>query len=142
MGRRERASVLSKGELRRVFHTVRYLEPIQVVDRVRRRVLPLRSIPRVGGSYALAARAAMPPTVPHDGGFDGRSFRFLNRRLPFGGRARWEPAGAERLWAYQWHYFRFLAGVPDGEGLLLILDWSAATRIPCRCGSVSGPSGW
>jgi uncharacterized heparinase superfamily protein len=122
--------VLSATELGRLFHTVRYLEPVQVVDRVCRRLLPLRVIPQVEGTYACGVRAAVPPAVARDDGFDGRTFGFLNRRLAFSGPERWEPRGAERLWTSQLHCFRFLHGIPESDALDLVLDWIEANRNP------------
>jgi uncharacterized heparinase superfamily protein len=122
--------MLKRAELERLFHTVRHLEAVQVLDRLRRRLAPLRAIPEAGGAYALVARPPALPAAPRDGGFDGRSFRFLNRRVPFEGPGRWEPAAADRLWTYQLHCFRFVHGLDAADASRLMLDWVAANRNP------------
>jgi hypothetical protein len=106
-----------------LFNTVRHLRPIQVVNRATRWVMPLRRIPSVGEAGPMERRTPSLPARLGAGGFDGKSFEWLNRRHAFEGDDRWNPAGAERLWVYNLHYFQFLHGLDGRTGLGLIRDW-------------------
>jgi hypothetical protein len=63
-------------------------------------------------------------------GFDGRSLRFLNRRLLFEGDERWCPPGMDRLWVYHLHYFQYLHAMPVAEGVRFVSDWIEVNRDP------------
>lgn len=114
--------------------TVRHLKPVQVAGRLRRILLPLREVPPARGVRGLHRRVPELPSVLEDGGFDGRSFSFLNRRLPFEGNERWSAPGAEALWVYTLHYFRYLHALPPAEGLSLMRDWMACNVDPASAG--------
>lgn len=116
--------------LLRTFHTVRYLKPVQIVNRIDRQLRPLGRLPRVDGDYHLARRSAVGPAVVSDGGYDAKSFSFLNTRVPFAGASRWKPAQAERLWVYQLHCFRYLWGLEPLGVIALITDWIEQNRDP------------
>src|SRR5450830_168027 len=106
-------------------NTVRYLRPSQVSNRVSRNLFPLRRIPLLEGAHRLVRRNPVPGAIACPEAFDGKSFRFLNRQLPFEGADRWSPAGAQRLWVYHLHYFRYLEGLEPATGLRLIRGWIA-----------------
>ena len=100
------------------------MRSIQVIDRLTRKLRPLRAAPE--GQFRLKPGSAEPPAFTENGGFDGASFCLLNRRLPFAGETRWRPGDASDLWAYTLHYFRYLWGLPPSQGLALVLDWIEA----------------
>jgi len=112
------------------FHTVRYLRPRQVIYRVARALLPFLRLPGPLGPYRLRPRASEPAAEPRNDGFDGSGFTFLNRRLPFSGPERWRQPGADRLWTYNLHAFRFLSGIEPRDGLFLVLDWIEENTDP------------
>ena len=60
--------------------------------------------------------------------FDGESFCFLNRRIRWEGDGRWHPAGADDLWIFNLHYFKFLASTPPALAREVILDWIEMNR--------------
>ncbi len=120
--------------LLRTFHTVRYLRPVQITNRIGRRVLR-PSVPPAPAWVRLKGRKGVPPCGTSLKAFDGDGFTFLNRRWPFEGDDRWCPAGADRLWIYHLHYFQYIWGLDPGSALGLILDW-----LDCNP-PLSGP-GW
>lgn len=120
--------------LGRVFNTVRYLRPVQVANRLQRRIAPLRTIPVVE-DLDLLPRPHVRPARENRWGFDGQSFRFLNARYPCSGDSRWSPPAAPRLWTYNLHYFEYLWGISPEDALRLVEDWVDANR------SASSP-GW
>ena len=103
----------------RSFHTVRHLEPKQLVYRAVRLVQPSAVASGGDSDAVLRVRRAAPAASMPDRAFDGRSFCFLNRRLPWGGPDRWQPRAADDLWIFNLHYFRFVAD----------LDVSIARRV-------------
>ena len=86
---------------------------------------PLTAIP-AAGAVLLLPRAPVRPAEEPAGVFDGNSFSFLNRRAPFAGTDRWHPAGAEALWIYNLHYFRYVWGIPPASARRLVADWIGA----------------
>jgi uncharacterized heparinase superfamily protein len=94
--------------LARYFHTVRHLRPIQLAARARlrwqRSAADTRAAPvlRAGCRGYVAPIARAPSLVAAD------VFRFLNVERRCATAADWRPAGAERLWIYNLHYFEDL----------------------------------
>lgn len=111
----------------RTFHTVRHLRPRQVVYRALRLVQPLAAtVPVEDRPFLLPRRPSPPAEAPR--AFDGRTFSFLNRRIPWGGPDRWYPDGADDLWVFNLHYFRYLHGLDGTTGRYLVSDWIDANR--------------
>lgn len=107
----------------RTLRTVRHLRPIQVTNRITRRLRP--GLPEV----AIQAPALVPgarPSAPArvEQRFDGSAFTFLNQRLEHSGQDRWSPR-QPRLWLYQLHYFRYIHALPSHVALEMMLDWIA-----------------
>jgi uncharacterized heparinase superfamily protein len=113
----------------RTFHTVRHLQPRQLVYQALRRVQPISPVAAADGEPVLLQRQAAPQAAP-EAAFDGHCFTFLNRRIPWQGPDRWYPAGADDLWIFNLHYFKFLASTPDDLAQQLILDWIALNKDP------------
>lgn len=93
-------------------------------------VAPLGPLKNSGNIIRLVPRTAVAPTTWDSGAFDGAGFQFLGRRLPFQGDQRWDPPGAERLWVYQLHYFRYLWLLEPRAALGLVLDWIDQNPAP------------
>ena len=115
----------------RTLQTVRHLQPRQLFYQSLRRLQPVacrdgRPVEEIG----LLPRRPVPQAAPHPA-FDGRTFCFLNRRLAWEGERRWDPAGADALWLFNLHYFRFLERVDPRIARTLITDWLAG-RVPRR----------
>ncbi len=116
------------GRARVAAATVAHLKPVQIVDRVRRKVVPARR-PRLAGIAVFREGGRpSPPARSIDGGFDGRSFRFINLRHAFEGSDRWRALGAPSLWAYHLHYFDWVHGLDDRTALQMMLDWVDAVE--------------
>jgi hypothetical protein len=122
--------------LLRTFHTVRHLRGEQVRARVCRPLVPRQTLPPAVETHRLHARSASAPAAPRDGGYDGQSFAFLNRRLSCNSADRWSPSGASHLWLYNLHYFHYIWNLEPTASLQLILDW-----ITRNGGDLSGV-GW
>jgi len=116
----------------RTFHTVRHLQPRQIAYQALRRIQPLgKATAEAGGELALLDREAAPQADPSTtAGFDGRSFCFLNRRILWEGPNRWHPEGADDLWVFNLHYFRFLESTRADLAEMLILDWITLNPDP------------
>lgn len=87
------------------FHTLRYLRPTQLAARlwlsVHRPTIDARSAPPLRplrASYAEPVAAAATLVAP-------RTFRFLNVERQCASATDWQPAGADKLWVYNLHYF-------------------------------------
>lgn len=110
--------------LLRTINTVRFLKPVQVVNRVARGLravhLPAQDVVR---AHRLLHRPPEPPAWPHRELWDGDGFRFVGQRRAFAGSDRWSPAGAPRLWKYNLHYFGYLWEVEPARALALVTDW-------------------
>jgi uncharacterized heparinase superfamily protein len=128
---------MSPSQALRLFHTVRHLQPVQVLYRAKYRVRrrariseridgPLRTRDRAIVSAVSAAFAAGP--VEYLG---GKRWRFLNRE---GGIEHgWNDPTHPRLWLYNLHYFNYLnqqRRERHAEALAqLIDDWVASNPI-------------
>lgn len=93
------------GTLLRYLHTLRYLRPVQVLARLRRALRHPRAdtgpapAPRpVNGSWR-APVAGTPSLVAPE------RFRLLNVERDCRVAGDWQPAGADKLWIYNLHYF-------------------------------------
>jgi heparinase II/III-like protein len=115
----------------RSLNTIRYLQPAQIVNRAVRTVDRLTEIPAADEALLLPRVPVRPAEEPVDV-FDGHSFSFLNRRAAFEGANRWHPSGADALWIYNLHYFRYVWGLAPVEAQRLVNDWIVANTTP-RC---------
>ena len=109
----------------RTFHTVRHLRPKQLVYRAIRSLQPVGAELAIDETLFLLARRPSPAAESCQA-FDGRGFSFLNRRIAWDGANRWWPDGADDLWLFNLHYFRFLASVDPAVGSDLVSDWLTA----------------
>jgi uncharacterized heparinase superfamily protein len=114
----------------RTFHTVRHLYPVQVTHRAARHLQPLGPLPAVDDDLWLLRRGAVLPAERQDGGFDGRSFAFLNHRIAWAGGDRWHPTDASALWVYNLHYFRYVWGMTPASASQVMADWMEAHAEP------------
>lgn len=85
-----------------LFHTVKYLKPGQVINRLVRRVRKLKvyegdALPSVSPKSPWRVHAALRPCVDEAG-----SLRFLNESGP---PFQWEDRYKSKLWLYNLHYF-------------------------------------
>jgi len=110
----------------RTYDTVRYLRPVQIANRLQRRLSALRAIPVLSEDLRLTCRRPVRPVSEQPSGFDGKGFRFLNVRYSCSGDRRWTPEGAPRLWTYNLHYFEYLWGLAPVDALRLLDDWVAS----------------
>jgi uncharacterized heparinase superfamily protein len=93
------------------FHTVRHLRPVQVADRIWRRVYqPRADLGPAPSKRAPVAPYALPVVAPQTF-FPPDSFRFLNVTRRCAAAADWRAADAARLWNYNLHYFHDLNAV-------------------------------
>jgi hypothetical protein len=116
----------------RTFHTVWHLRPKQIAYQALRRVqqsIP-RTYPPVDDEPVLLRRRPAPQADASSLAFDGESFCFLNRRRMFEGPNRWHPPGADDLWIFNLHYFKFLGQTREDRAQHLILDWLDHNRDP------------
>jgi uncharacterized heparinase superfamily protein len=122
--------------LLRTINTVRHLKPVQVGDRLMRRLRPVRLVPEdLAHAHRLWPRAAQPPAWVGRDAWDGSGFRFVGLALRFTGADRWAPVAAPLLWTYNLHYFAYLWETEPARAWSLIEDWLAANP------PLSGP-GW
>ena len=96
-------------DLLRLYRTVRHLKPVQVTNRLRRR-LTLR-MPETGPAGAVRAPiSALPQPIARHGGWDGDTqFELLQHRGLVACAADWNDGSQPKLWLYHLHYFEELA---------------------------------
>lgn len=99
------------------WRTIKYLSPLQIAWRLRRRVFR----PRVRSPASVGIRRPVRPFAPAIGKpvsfLGGRRFRFLNREAEIIRPADWNQAELPRLWLYNLHYFDFLNQPRTGEAV-------------------------
>lgn len=126
-------------EALRLFHTVRYLRPKQLLGRVTLRLFrpkvdtaPAPALRRPMGCWAAAI--AKPAALT-----DGQSLRFLNMEFPLVAASDWNDPQRPKLWLYNLHYFDFLqaqdCAILHDRHLDLIRRWLADNPPP-------GGNGW
>ena len=118
----------------RSFHTVRHLHAKQIIYRALRSVQPVRRTTFDRPVPSMLRRTSVHPCDVTSSMFDGRSFCFLNRRIVWGGSDRWQPAGADDLWVFNLHYFRYLPGIPSHAAQALLADWMSVHHGPHGAG--------
>jgi uncharacterized heparinase superfamily protein len=91
--------------LRRYYHTLRYLKPVQIASRIRQRLHrprpDLRSPPPlrpVSGQWCMPCRRERSMLGP-------ANFRFLNEARQLRFPEAWNASGPSKLWLYNLHYF-------------------------------------
>lgn len=111
--------------VRCLWHTVRFLQPAQVYNQIRRRVLP----PRLIRSLTVYPDARPIPLLPgitsSQKYLGGGRFIFLNKEANLGKEIDWQAFALPRLWQYNLHYFDYL-NQQDMDltlGLSLISHW-------------------
>jgi len=102
-------------ELLRLYHTLRYLKPVQIYGRIRHRLHhprpDLRPAPEraaIKGNWATPIAKPISLVKPN-------RFRFLNKEGTVEQEDDWNAAGQEKLWLYNLHYFDDLNGENAGE---------------------------
>ena len=118
----------------RLFHTLRWLPPRQLVAFVRQRAQRVferperfatrRPPPDPGVRWKIGPLPAPGRRDDPDRLRAGR-FTFLNRSEDLGWPPQWDSAAVPRLWLYNLHYFEYLWSLPYEHGRELILDWIA-----------------
>jgi uncharacterized heparinase superfamily protein len=103
----------------RLLRTVVHLKPVQVTNRLTRKVLPAPDV--TGATPALRqATGAYSACVGRPASMTGpASFRFLGHEAPLGDPARWNAPDQAKLWLYNLHYFDDLLA----EGADERIDW-------------------
>ena len=120
----------------RYYHTIRHLRRQQIwwqaKFRIWRKAFPARrSIPPPD------ARCCMPfprrtsflwPPVCARTDVKAKRFEFLNESVSFNGDIDWTSDAPSRLWAYNLHYFEYLANAGVDDGIGVIRDWMARCK--------------
>ncbi len=114
----------------RTLRTVRYLRPVQLIDRVVRNVRPFNSIPQPYGQYRLVSRPSQKPARRANKSVGDRRFSFLNHTKSFVGQDRWHPRDVSLLWIYNLNYFQYVWEMPNAEARSLMLDWIDVHQDP------------
>jgi uncharacterized heparinase superfamily protein len=125
-------------KLGRLFHTVRYLRPVQIYGRLwlrtirpRPDVRPAPPVRTPSGSWIV--RSWREPSL-----VDENTFRFLNVSCAIANPRDWDSAERSKLWRYNLHYFDDLtaANAPDrtGRHRALLARWIAENPPPVGTG--------
>lgn len=119
--------MLAKARL--YWHTARYLKPVQITERLRRRFA--RPRPNLAPAPSLRAPSGpwAAPTAPAPSLSEGPVFDYLGQKGALA-EIGWDGGERTKLWRYNQHYFADLVaeGAAQRAGLhrSLILDWCAA----------------
>lgn len=118
------------------FHTLRHLQPGQVVWRGLARLRKKLDLPRLPATpNGLQVRFG--PVVEfrhHDAGNTSNEirqgrFRFLNRTEDLGRPVDWNCAGTPLLWKFNLHYFQYLYLLDRNERESICLDWIRSNPV-------------
>lgn len=129
----------------RLWHTLRWLKPAQLIAQLRYRLVARFERARVPTAPEFSGLRWRPQSELPAPGAQRNSleallrgeFEFLNRRESLGfPPAHWEQPELPRLWEYNLHYFEVLFALPFAQGARLALDW--IDRHPLARGRV----GW
>ncbi|HFD87363.1 MAG TPA: alginate lyase family protein [Gammaproteobacteria bacterium] len=96
-------------KITRLYHTVKYLKPIQITSRIWKKIhhpaIPvLAAPPRRTGADDTAQWCRRRPSMP-----GASTFRFLNVEKTLTTRDDWQSLSSDKLWMYNLHYFDDLA---------------------------------
>ncbi len=116
--RLEQAPQTLKAALR-LFHTVRYLKPVQVYGRALSRMKRPRADQRPAPPLREKTHAWAPPVPRAPCVRDRWQVRFLNEDGEIGARWQWNDPAKPKLWLYNLHYFDDLAA-PADEGRIAL----------------------
>lgn len=99
----------------RLFHTVRYLKPVQIYGRIRHRYQ--RPQPRLGAAPCRRSILANfeAPIRRRQSLIGPTRFKFLNEEGEVDGSKGWNDPAKAKLWIYNLHYFDTLAGSANEE---------------------------
>jgi uncharacterized heparinase superfamily protein len=118
-----------------LFHTVRYLKPIQIWGRLLHSLprLPLGKVecPAVNPDFKIIAEINK-----HNSTSDGKTFTFLSESAELSAHG-WNDASLSLLWRYNLHYFDFFNQQHPLEPALaksLMLKWIAENPMGSKCG--------
>ena len=118
----------------RLFHTIRWLKPGQIVGQVRhrlRRLLPFPTRKTVAFSLGGASVGwdpqrdalgiGLPPHDPHM--VAAGTISLLNHPETVGFPPVWQVTSFPKLWLYNLHYFEYLWSLPFEDSRRVALDW-------------------
>lgn len=89
----------------RYFHTIKYLKPKQVLERIRLRIKCVK--PDLGVAPVIRENSGrwVYPCSRHSSMLGAHSFRFLNHQRAIMAPEDWNASDVSRLWLYNLHYF-------------------------------------
>jgi uncharacterized heparinase superfamily protein len=97
------------------FHTLRYLRPIQVVGRIRFKLLRPRPDLRAPPPRRISSHPYITPILAPVSMLGPNRFRFLNLVGTCSAKEHWAGNGRSQLWAYNLNYFDDLNAVNAAE---------------------------
>lgn len=95
------------------FRTIKHLTARQIVDRVRRSVVPARYDLRAAPPRRATSGPPSRPVCRRDGWLGPRRVLLLNREREFGSAIDWTPEGESDLWISTLHSFADLPGTVE-----------------------------
>ena len=113
-----------------LFHTIKYLKPIQIFYRlyffVRDRIRRWRNFSYPLSVHSKSAPLVLQPSIAALPLYKDNLFTFLNLSNQFEGKIDWNYLGYGKLWTYNLTYFDFLQqeGMCKEDGLSLIYDFT------------------
>jgi len=95
--------------LTRLFHTVKYLKPVQIYGRIWHHLYKLR-VPSLTVSSANLTdnNTFTPPIKKRKSLISPTRFRFLNQEHDIANASDWNNPSIDKLWLYTLHYFDYL----------------------------------
>ena len=96
-------------DLPRLYHTVKYLKPVQITSRIWKKLYRPRIPQRPAPPVRQPARSQPVWCRRRPSMLGATRFRFLNRELTLTSRDDWTQLSEDKLWLYNLHYFDDLA---------------------------------
>lgn len=93
-----------------LFHTVRYLKPIQIYQRLVNKVnkCVYRKVDWETPIDSDSCKLVFKESIQFENTYNNNSFDFLNLKKDFGEKVNWDFLDYGRLWAYNLNYFEYL----------------------------------
>ncbi len=116
-------------QVKRLYHTVRYLKLRQVIYRLLYQVKPLRKPASIQILKKPVKSQWVAPVEFSASQFNQKKFVALNHAVEFENGINWQKSGEAKLWLYHLHYFDFLKTFPSQSSELITSWFEANTQV-------------
>lgn len=122
-------------KISRIYHTVKYLKPIQLFYQIYYRLRPQPALKPVEGQITFVGEPSFKPGIVKKAQLTNSDLSVLNESIPLNSEV-WHDLSYEKLVQYNIHYFDFLSQptLSSDAGIHWIEDWIACNKERDSCG--------